>query len=116
MIRCNRRTFLSALSLTTLALLTGITFAPAGAAMERMASLEGRLVQVSEYSLGIIDGSSGKVVHFLLEAHFSEAYAADERTPIPIRDLRLNSHVKIIYDLSVGGPRRAERVIVLKHK
>jgi hypothetical protein len=115
MIRCKRRTFLSAVGMAALPFLMGITVAPARAALERMASLEGRLVQVSEYSIGIIDSSSGKVVHFLLEAHFGEAYATDERTQIPLRELRMNSRVKIIYDLGGSGPRRAERVIVLNH-
>jgi len=28
--------------------------------------------------------------------------------------IRMNSIIKIIYDLNTGGPRRADRIIVLK--
>lgn len=106
--RCNRRTFLLATGLAALAL-------PAGAALERIASLEGRLVQLSAVSVGIVDQSSGKVVHFQLELHFDDVYSADEKTQIPMSALRMNSIVKIIYDLNTGGPRRADRILVLKH-
>jgi hypothetical protein len=112
--RCNRRTFLLATGLAALPLLMKVTTPPAGAAMERIAELEGRLVQLSAVSVGIVEKSSGKVVHFLLEPHFDEAYTADEKKLIPMNELRMNSIVKIIYDLNTGGPRRADRIIILK--
>jgi|GEM_PF-6412711 len=112
--RCNRRTYLLATGLTALPFLANATAAPAGAAMERIATLEGRLVQLSANSVGIVEKSSGKVVHFLLEPHFDEVYTADEKTLISMRALRMNSIVKIIYDLNTSGPRRADRIIVLK--
>jgi hypothetical protein len=112
--RCNRQTFLLATGLAALPFLANAAAAPAGAALERIATLEGRLVQLSALSVGIVDKSSGRVVHFLLEPHFDEAYTADEKTLIPLRELRLNSIVKIVYDLSTSGPRRADRIIVLK--
>jgi hypothetical protein len=112
--RCNRRTFLLTTGLAALPLLADLTTAPAAAAMERIATLEGRLVQLSGYSVGIVEQSSGKVVHFLLEPHFDDAYSADGKTQIPMSAIRMNSIVKIIYDLNTGGPRRADRIIVLK--
>jgi hypothetical protein len=112
--RCNRRTFLLITGLAALPLLASLTAAPAGAEMEQIASLVGRLVQLSAFSVGIVDQSSGKVVHFLLEPHFDDAYSADDKTQIPMNALRMNSIIKIIYDLNTGGPRRADRIIVLK--
>jgi hypothetical protein len=112
--RCNRRAFLLTTGLAALPLLASLTTTPAGAEMERIASLEGRLVQLSAVSVGIVERSSGKVVHFLLEPHFDEAYAADDKTQIPMNAIRMNSIVKIIYDLNTSGPRRADRIIVLK--
>jgi hypothetical protein len=112
--RCNRRTFLLTTGLAAPAAFANLTTAPAGAEMERIASLEGRLVQLSAFSVGIVDKSNGKVVHFLLEPHFDEAYSADNKTQIPMNAIRMNSIVKIIYDLNTGGPRRADRIVVLK--
>ncbi len=76
------RALLSALALAVLSL--GTT-APANAAMERIAILEGRLVQISALSVGVIDPNSGRTVHFMLEAPFEDTFKADEKNADPAR-------------------------------
>jgi hypothetical protein len=94
--------------------LAGLAPLPAGASMEQMATLKGRLVGISATSIAVIDENSGKVVHFMLEAPFEDAFAANEKVQIPMNELRTNSTVRVDYDQNRGGPRRAERIIVLK--
>jgi hypothetical protein len=103
-----------ALCLALLPFAAGVTAAPASAAMTQVATLKGRLVGISATSIAVIDETSGKVVHFQLEAPFEEAYSANEKAQIPMNDLRVNSIVRVTYDQSRGGPRRAERIVILK--
>jgi hypothetical protein len=100
----------AALAVFPLLATAGIT--PASASMERLASIEGRLVMLTAQSVGVLDDNSGKVVHFMLEAPFEEVYRTDEKTLIPINEVRMNTRVRIVYDQSRGGPRRADRIIV----
>jgi hypothetical protein len=100
----------AALAVFPLLATTGNT--PAAASMERLATIEGRLVMLTAQSVGVLDDNSGKVVHFMLEAPFEEVYRTDEKTLIPLNEVRINSRIRIVYDQSRGGPRRADRIIV----
>jgi hypothetical protein len=108
------RTLLLALSLAVLPGLAALVPGPATASMEQMATLKGRLVGITATSLAVIDENSGKVVHFMLEAPFEDAFSANEKVQIPMNDLRMNSLIRVEYDQNRGGPRRAERIIILK--
>jgi hypothetical protein len=109
------RPALLAAGLVILPLFATVANAPVRASMERIATIEGRLVMVTVHSLGVIDTNSGKVVHFMLEPPFEEVYASDQKTLVPLNEVRMNTPVRVFYDQSRGGPRRAEKVIVLKH-
>jgi hypothetical protein len=102
-----------AFALALLPLLTAVMPARAGASISQMATITGRLVGVSATSLAVIDENGGKVVHFMLEAPFEDAFSTSDKM-IPMNELRMNSIVRVEYDQRRGGPRRADRVIVLK--
>jgi len=58
---------------------------------------------ISATSIAVIDENSGKVVHFMLEAPFEDAFAANEKVQIPMNELRTNSTVRVDYDQNRGG-------------
>jgi hypothetical protein len=103
-----------AIAVALLPLLTTLAPAPASASLSQMATITGRLVGMTATSLAVIDENGGKVVHFMLEAPFEDAFSANEKVQIPMNDLRMNSIVRVEYDQRRGGPRRADRIIVLK--
>jgi hypothetical protein len=108
------RPLLLAFTLAVLPLLTTVMPAPAGASISQMATITGRLVGISATSLAVIDVNGGKVVHFMLEAPFEDAFTSNEKVQIPMNELRMNSIVRVEYDQRRGGPKRADRIVVLK--
>jgi hypothetical protein len=99
------------------ALLPGLVLGaarPGAAALAQIESIEGRLVQISVVSIGIVDRTTGKTVHFLLDPHFEEAFAAGGKTPIPMERIRIGNRIRVFFDQKFAGTRRAERIELLK--
>ncbi len=103
------RTFLIALMLAVSPLFATVAGAAAGPALAQMAWFEGRVVQMSVVSVGIVDATTGKTVHFHLEPFFDEVFSASG-AKASMKRVRLGSMVKVFYDRKFKGTRRAERI------
>jgi hypothetical protein len=108
------RTFLLALALAVLPSLVHATPAAATTAIGQIVSVEGRVVQVSVASIGLVDSVNGRTVRFHLEPYFDEVFSAGGKTKVSMEAVHIGSIIKVFYDQRYGGTRRAERIEVLK--
>ena len=86
---------------------TGVAATPA---LAQLAWFGGRVVQMSVVSIGIVDATTGKTVHFHLEPYFDEVFAAGGTTQASMKRIQLGSMVRVFYDRKFKGTRRAERI------
>lgn len=104
------RRFLVTVMLAAFPLFAPLTAVPAAAGLAQTAWIDGRVVQISVVSLGVVDATTGKVVHFHLEPYFDEAFSAGGTTKIPMKRIHFGSIVKVFYDRKFTGTRHAERI------
>jgi hypothetical protein len=106
------RTLFLALTFALMTVVAGTTAVRAQANGE-LASVEGRITQLTVNSIGILNAQSGKVVHFHLEPYFEDFFAANAKTEIPMDRFHIGSLVRVDFNPRFTT-RRAVRIVLLR--
>jgi hypothetical protein len=105
------RTLFLAVTFALGLIVAGATAARAQANGE-LASVEGRITQLTVSSIGVLSPQNGKVVHFHLEPYFEDFFAANEKTQIPMERFHIGTYARIYFNPRFTT-RRAVRVVLL---
>jgi hypothetical protein len=105
------RTLLLALTFSLGLVVAGATAVWAQANGE-LASVEGRITQLSVNSIGVLNPQNGRVVHFHLEPYFEDFFAANEKTQLPMERFHIGTFARIYFNPRFTT-RRAVRVVLL---
>jgi hypothetical protein len=106
------RTLFLALAFVLVTFLAGTTAVRAQANGE-LASVDGRITQLTISSIGVLNPQNGRVVHFHLEPYFEDFFAPNDKTEIDRDRLQIGSLIRIYFNPRFTT-RRAVRVVMLR--
>ena len=105
------RTLVLALGFILATMVAGTTAVRAQANGE-LATVDGRITQLTINSIGVLNPQNGRVVHFHLEPYFEDFFAPNDRTQIERDRLHIGSPVRIYFNPRFTT-RRAVRIVML---
>ncbi len=108
------RALFLALAFLLVTFVAGSTAARAQA-NDELASVEGKVTQLTISSIGVLNPQNGRVVHFHLEPYFEDFFAKNEKTPLERDRFQVGSYVRIYFNPRFTT-RRASRVVLLHER